>query len=224
MTKICLKNEKNVINALIILGIKMKKAIKKHVYKNNIIIKTKRTPIFGRSGCGKPFLMLSLLKNKNPDGVYKICKTDSQNQSDYLNQSSEILPLENNANKTIVFDDMLGSKEAKDIDAFLNRGRHQNFDIYYIFQTWYKLPKNTIRFNCSRIMLFPQTIRDNIKIYNKISGLRMCFSEWRYFWREVWPKKYNYFQIGKEKNLDDKYSIKNQPGLETVAVPEATAL
>ena len=93
------------------------------------MIKTERTLIIGRSGCGKTFLMLSLLKDKNPDDVHIICKTDNQYPSKFHNQSSEILPLEDYENKTIVFDDMLGSKGAKDIDAFFTRDRHQNFDI-----------------------------------------------------------------------------------------------
>ena len=46
-----------------------KKPSAKHVYENNIMTKTKRTPKLGRSGCRKTFLMLSLLKVKNPDDV-----------------------------------------------------------------------------------------------------------------------------------------------------------
>ena len=65
-----LKTEKNVIIALITLGIK--KTIAKHVFENNTMEKTKRTLIIGRSGCGKSFLMLSLTKNKNPDDVFFI--------------------------------------------------------------------------------------------------------------------------------------------------------
>ena len=85
-----------------------------------------RTLVIGRSGCGKIFLMLSLLKYKNPDDVNINSKTDNQYPSKNHNQSGEILPLEDYGDKTYVFDDMLGSKEAKDIDAFLTRGRHQN--------------------------------------------------------------------------------------------------
>ena len=81
--------------------------------------KTEKSLIIVRSGCGKTFLMLSLLKDTNPDDVYVICKKDNQYPSKYQNQSSEILPSEDYAHKTIVFDDMLGSKKAKDIDAFL---------------------------------------------------------------------------------------------------------
>ena len=105
------------INVSIILGIK--KPITKHVYENNTIIKIDRTLIIGRSGCGKTFLMLSFLKEKNPDDVYIMCKTDNQYPSKYHNQSREKLPLEDYGNKTIVFVVMLGSKEAKDVDDFL---------------------------------------------------------------------------------------------------------
>ena len=202
---------------------KNKKPIIKHVYENNTMIKTERTLIIGRSGCGKTFLMLSLLKDKNPDDVYIICKTDNQYPSSFHNQSREILPLEDYGNKTIVFDYMLGSKEAKDIDAFFTRGRHQNLDIYYISQSWYELPKNTIRNNCSRIMLFPQTLKDITMIYNDISGLNMNFSEWRDFCRDTWKTRYNYIQIDKDKDLDDMYSIKNVSGLEIIAIPETDA-
>ena len=84
---------------------------------------------------------------------------------------------------------MLGSKEAKDIDASFTRGRHQNLDIYYISQSWYKIPKNTIRNICSRIMLFPQPLKNTTMIYNDISGLRMNFSEWQTFCRDAWMKR-----------------------------------
>ena len=68
--------------------------------------------------------MLSLLRHKNPDDVDIICKTENQYPSKYHNQSSEILPLEDYENKTIVFDDMLVSKEARDTDGFFTLGGH----------------------------------------------------------------------------------------------------
>ena len=55
-----------------------------------------------------------------------------------------MLPLEGYGDTTFVFVDMLGSKEARDIDAIVTRGRHQNLDIHYISQSWYESPKNTI--------------------------------------------------------------------------------
>ena len=117
------------------------------------------------------------MKSKNPDDVYIVCKTNNQYASKYHNQPSEILPTEDYGNKTIVFDNILGSKEAKISDAFFTRGGHQNLGIYYISQSWYELPKNPNRNSCSRITLFPQTLKDITMIYNDISGLHMCFLE-----------------------------------------------
>ena len=80
----CLNNIRN----------KNKKPNIKHIYENNTIIKTERTLIVGRSGCGKTFLMLSLLKDKSPDDVYIICRTHNEYSSKFHSQSREILPLE----------------------------------------------------------------------------------------------------------------------------------
>ena len=60
------------------IGNENKKQLTKDVYENKTLIKTEKTLIIGRSGCGKTLLMLSLLKDKNPDDVYIICKTDNQ--------------------------------------------------------------------------------------------------------------------------------------------------
>ena len=110
------------------------------------MMKTERTLIIGGSGCGKTFLMLLLVKDRNPN-VYIICKTHNQYRSKYHNQSSEILLLEAYGNRNFISDDMLGSREAKDIDASFTRCRQQNLDIFYVSQSWYELPKNTIRNN-----------------------------------------------------------------------------
>ena len=65
------------MNAIIILG-KNKQQITEHVYKNNTMTKTERKLTIGRSGCGKNFLILSLLKERNRDDVYIFCKTDNR--------------------------------------------------------------------------------------------------------------------------------------------------
>ena len=88
--------------------------------------------------------MLWLLKDKKPDDVYIFCKTDNQYPPKNHKQFMEILPLEDYGYITIVFDDMLGSREAKVKDGFPTRGRYRYLDFYYISQSWYELPKNTI--------------------------------------------------------------------------------
>ena len=67
---------------------KNKKPITKHVYENITMIKTERILIKGTSGCRKTFLMLSLLRAKNPEDVHKICK---QNSNILLNTITNLL-------------------------------------------------------------------------------------------------------------------------------------
>ena len=49
-------------------------------------------------------------------------------------------PLENDENSTVVFNDLLLSKQENNIDLFFfTRGRHNNIDIYYISQSCFHL-------------------------------------------------------------------------------------
>ena len=84
--------------------------------------------------------------------------------------SDEIEPLEKYENSTVVFDDMLLSKQKSNIDLFFNRGRHSKFDVYYISQSYFHLPKNTIRNNSNIILLFTQTLRDLILLFHDIAA------------------------------------------------------
>ena len=142
------------------------------------MIKNERTLIIGRSGCGKFFLMLSLLIGKKPDDVYTTCKTGNQYPSKYLNQSNQILTLEDYGIETIVFDDMLRLKEAKDFDAFFTRGRHQNLDIHFIFQSWYELPKKTIR-------NIPDAINRNMFALDLVYFVQIRYQSFKVFRHQV---------------------------------------
>ena len=60
-------------------------------------------------------------------------------------------------------------------------------------------------------------------IFNDISGLHMRFLKWPGFCRDGWKKRYKYFQVDKDEDVADMYSIKNVSGFEIAAVPEITA-
>ena len=70
--------------------------------------------------------------------------------------SDEIQSLEIYENSTVLFDDMLLSKQESNIDMLFTRGRHNKIDIQYTSQSNYHLPKNTIR-NISNIYFFIYT-------------------------------------------------------------------
>ena len=173
----------------------------------NVSNKAERTLIIGNSGCGKTTLMLDILKKYDPNSVYIVSKTEDQYPLKYKNQSTEIEPLEHYEDANLIFDDMLGSKQARDIDQFFCRGRHHNINIFYISQSWYALPKNTIRNNSSVICIFQQTKTDVQSLYRDVAGLDMGYHEYLNFCREAWGKPYNYIQINRHEPFENRYSI-----------------
>ena len=59
-------------------------------------------------------------------------------------------------------------KKSSQKDEFFTRGRHEDLDVYYISQSYFALPRQSIR-NCSdRLILFKQTLRDVQSMYYDI--------------------------------------------------------
>ena len=111
------------------------------------------TLIIGFLNCGKTYLIDHIL-NQKQEPIFITRKSLNQFSNIKAQTSDEVQPLENYENSTVVFDDMLLSKEESNIDVFLTRGRHNNIDIYYISQSYFHLPKNTIRNYSNILFLF----------------------------------------------------------------------
>ena len=154
-------------------------------------VNNNRTLIIGFSNCGKTYLMNYFLHQKQ-EPIFIITKSLNQYRSIKAQTSDEIQPLIEYENSTVVFDDMLLSKQESNIDLFLTRGRHKNFDIYYISRSYFHLPKNAIRNNSNTITLFKQTLRDIKLLFQDIAGLDMNLEEWKKLRREAWENDYDY--------------------------------
>ena len=126
-----------------------------------------------------------LLKTQGP--VFIITKSLNQYPNIKAQLSVEIQPLENYEDSTVVFDDMLLSKHKSKSDLFFTRGRHSNFDEYYIPQSFFHIPKMTVR-NLSSIILtlFKQTLRYIIVLFHDIAGLDMDSEEWKSLCGKAW--------------------------------------
>ena len=124
--------------------------------------------------------------------------------------SDEIQPLDEYENSVVVFDAMLLSKQESNIDLFFTRGCHNNIDIYYISQSYFHLPKNTIRKNSNIIILFEQTLRDIILLFHDIAGLDKNLEEWKQLCRKAWENDYDYLQIDRFAKIGNgRYTIRN---------------
>ena len=54
---------------------------------------------------------------------------------------------------------MLGARNSSQIDELFTRGGHENSDGYFINQSFFGSPRQSIRKNTDRLILFKQTIR-----------------------------------------------------------------
>ena len=168
-----------------------------------------RTLVVGVSNCGKSYLMNHILFQKQ-EPIFLITKSLNQYPNIKAETSHEIQPVENYENSTVVFDDMLLSKQESNIDLFFTRGRHINIDIDYISQSYFHLPKNTIRNNSNIIILFKQTLRDIILLFHDTAGVDMNLEEWKQLCRKAWENDYDYLQIDRFAKIGNgRYTIRN---------------
>ena len=174
-----------------------------------------RTLLIGPSFSGKTYLMLKILSRISDRDVYIITKSPP---GQYTNSkikikeiSDKIKPLNEYENGIIVFDDILGSSNSRFIDQFFIRGRHNNLDIYYLSQSYFDLPKRTIRNNSNKIILFNQTLKYIEHIYRDVAGYDMNYDEFKDLCRKSWDEDYNYLYIDRSKKRDQgKYCICNE--------------
>ena len=87
---------------------------------------------------------------------------------------------------------MLLSEQASNIDLFFNRSRHQNIDFYYVSQSFFHPPKNSIRNNCKTIILYEQTLTDIELLFHDIAGLDTNLEEWKQLCHTAWENDLDY--------------------------------
>ena len=172
----------------------------------------RRTLLVGPSFSGKTYLMLKILSRISNRDFYIITKSPPEQYSNSKVKikeiSVEIKPLNEYENGIIVFDDILGSSNSRFIDQFFIRGRHNNLDIYYLSQSYFDLPKRTIRNNSNKIILFNQTLKDIEHIYRDVAGYDMNYDEFKDLCRKSWEEDYNYLYIDRSKKRDQgRYCI-----------------
>ena len=119
--------------------------------------------------------IIEKLGNKRP--VHIISR--SPNQYSNFKTSTEIKPINNYKGSVIIFDDMLGARNSSQIDEFFTRGRHEYLTIFYISQSYFALPRQSIRNTSDRLILFKQTLRDVQGMYFDIGDYDMKYERFK---------------------------------------------
>ena len=181
--------------------------------------KVNRTLIVGPSFCGKTYLLLNKLKLIRLYDMEKQIKIITRSPQQYTKVEIEEVSVEEDLedrtihdyqNCCVVFDDMLDSNQ-KLIDPFFTRGRHNDLDVHYLSQSYFHLPKRTIRHNSNITILFQQTLKDVENIYRDIAGFDRSYEECKSLCREAWREKYNYLEINRlEDKNGQKFCICNE--------------
>ena len=96
----------------------------------------------------------------------------------------------------------MGLSNSKNIDQFFIRGRHNNLEIYYLSQSYFDLPKRTIRNNSNKIFPFNQALKDLENIYRDVGGYDMSYDEFKELCRKSWKEDYNYLCFDRSKKRD----------------------
>ena len=111
----------------------------------------------------------------------------------------EIIPLEElpvDTQKIVVFDDLVCESNQKSIINYFINGRHRNFCVIYLTQTFYKVPKN-IRDNCSHFCIFRFLPKENKRIADEIGVDHDTLDH-------ATDKKYSFFYCDKPQKLMKK--------------------
>ena len=186
---------------------------KKQKHDNNpnfLTLENHRHVVIGPSNVGKTYYMLKTLeKIANQRPIHII--TRSPNQYPNYKTSTDIKPINKYKGSVVIFDDMLGAKNSSQIDEFFTRGRHEDLDVYYISQSYFALPRQSIRNNSDRLILFKQTLRDVQSMYYDIGAYDMKYDEFKEMCHKAWDEKYNYLCIDVTKNKNEgRYRIFNE--------------
>ena len=195
-------------------NVNKKKNLKINSSNNNNDIVSKfenhRYIVIGPSGAGKTHYILKILEKIGNKGPIHII-TRSPNQYPNYKTRTEIKSINKYKGSIVIFDDMLGAKNSSQIDEFFTRGRHEDLDVYYISQSYFALPRQSIRNNSDRLILFKQTLRDVQSMYYDIGAYDMKYDEFKEMCRVAWSEKFNYLFIDVTKNRDNgKYRIFNE--------------
>lgn len=189
-----------------------------------------RVIVCGPSGCGKTNIMLNLIINEHGlkfENIYIYCKSLFQSkykilqlilrsiktlQCHFFDQGENIIPpKEAKKNSLFIFDDVICDKQ-NIMTSYFAMGRHCNIDVFYLAQTYSKIPKQIIRDNANILILFKQD-ETNIKhIYDDHVNTDMSFNSFKTLCQMCWDKKHDFLFLDKESDL---YNGRYRHGFDT---------
>ena len=110
----------------------------------------------------------------------------------------------------LVLDDVMLGPQNK-VEAYFTRGRHNNVDVIYIAQSYFRLPRQTIRENANLFIFFAQDGKNLVHIFHDhCSGDGISFDLFSAMCNDWWRQgKHNFITIDLSKPVNDGKYRKN---------------
>ena len=151
--------------------------------------------------------ILEIIGNKRPIHVI----TRSINQYPNYKTSSEIKPINKYKSSVLILDDMLGARNSSQKDEFYTRGRQEDLSVFYVSQSDFGLPRQSIRNNSDRLIPFKQTLRNVQSTFYDIGAYVIKFDEFKKMCQKTWSERFKYLCIDSTKNKNKgNYRIFNE--------------
>lgn len=196
--------------------------IKKPPRHSSLLPDSIRAIIVGPSGSGKTNVMFNLITNKNGvkfENIYLYTKTPNQekyvllkniinsvkgaNLFIYTIANQVIKPTLVKQNSIFIFDDVICDKQTPMRDYF-SMGRHSGANsIFYLAQTYSKIPKQLVRDNTNFLIIFKQDDKNLKHIFDDSCSTDMDFSEFKKMCCSCWNREdYGFIVIDKTREMN----------------------
>ena len=176
---------------------------------------TVRCIIAGPSNSGKTNVVFNLLFDSNGlvfKNLYIFSKTLNQPKYRFLatvmpaevgffaydDNSQVISPNDAEPHSIMIFDDIACEKH-DNIRNFFTMGRHNDIEVFYLGQTYSRIPKQLVRDNANFIILFKQDDMNLRHIYNDHVNTDMPFGKFKALCSLAWKDNYGFLTIDKDK-------------------------
>ena len=196
-----------------------------------------RCVVCGPSNCGKTNVLFNLLFDINGlrfQNVYVFSKSlfqpkykmlesvmrplKDEGAEYYAHSENEQVPSPDEVapDSIMLFDDVACERQ-DNIRKYFAMGRHSGVDVFYLCQTYSKIPKQLVRDNANLIVLFKQDDRNLRHVYNDHVNTDMTYDSFKNVCSHAWKDRYGFLVIDKDSPVDcgryrlgfDKFIIPN---------------
>lgn len=176
-----------------------------------------RCIISGPSNSGKTNILFNLIFDPNGlvfENIYIFSKSLYQPKYEFLSKvlPKEIgyFPFDDNSkvidpslakpNSVMIFDD-IACETHEDIRSYFAMGRHNNIDVFYLGQTYSRIPKQIIRDNANFVILFKQDDLNLRHVYTDHVNTDMTYDQFKTLCSEAWKDNHGFLVIDKEREI-----------------------